>query len=86
MAKCEKCIYKKNCHFLSTHKKTIVEDCSCFEDENKVKAEAVKEFAERLKKKAEGCFYDLANLDDFMCAVTDIDNLVKEFTEGKADE
>ena len=49
--RCEKCLYRKNCQFLATHKKTVVEDCSCFEEENKIKAEAVKEFAERLKKR-----------------------------------
>lgn len=48
------------------------------------KAEAVKEFAERLKKKettAISCkrFEGVVSTDD-------IDNLVKEFTEGKADE
>ena len=47
------------------------------------RAEAVKEFAERLKEKAKGCFYDLGNLDDFNCAMTELDNFVKEFTEGE---
>lgn len=49
---------------------------------NRAKTEAVKEFAEMLKERVEGCFYDLSNFDDFACALTDIDNLVKEFTEG----
>lgn len=49
----------------------------------RAKADAVKEFAERLKKEIdERWYYDIAGLDDTMCALTDIDNLVKEFTEG----
>ena len=47
-----------------------------------IAAEAVKEFAERLKKEVDGWYYDFANIDDTMDALTDIDNLVKEFTEG----
>ncbi len=45
-------------------------------------AEAVKEFAERLKRQADGWYYDFANFDDTADALTEIDNLVKEFAEG----
>lgn len=48
--KCEKCLYNRNCVYLSRHPKNInrIADCSCFESRNKLRAEAVKEFAERL--------------------------------------
>ena len=45
------------------------------------KAEAIKEFAERLKKEVAGWYYDFADFDDTMDALTEIDNLVKEMTE-----
>lgn len=43
--------------------------------------EAIKKFAERLKKEVDGWYYDFANFDDTMDALNDIDNLVKEMTE-----
>lgn len=46
---------------------------------NKIKAEAVKEFAERLKKKAHSYF--LANLI-WIVEIDDINNLVKEMESG----
>lgn len=50
---------------------------------NRAKAEAVKEFAERLKKdKIKPEF----PWDDFTVTEGMIDNLVKEFTEGEADD
>jgi peptidoglycan hydrolase CwlO-like protein len=48
-----------------------------------VRAEAVKEFAERLKTKVDGWYYDFAKFDDTMDALMEIANLVKEFTEGE---
>ena len=45
MIKCEKCLYRKNCQFLATHKKTAVEGCTAFKSESDLKAEAFKEFA-----------------------------------------
>ncbi len=48
----------------------------------KARAEAVKEFAERLKTKVDGWYYDFAKFDDTMDALMEIANLVKEFTEG----
>ena len=83
MIKCEKCLYRKNCQFLATHKNTIVEGCTAFESENDLRIAAAKEFAERLKKKA----YlndDLAGLNYMVVDVDDIDNLVKEM-EGETD-
>ena len=44
MTKCEKCLYRKNCQFLATHKNTTVEGCTAFESENNLKTEAIKEF------------------------------------------
>lgn len=53
---CKKCLYKKNCQFLAKHKKAVVEGCTSFlsEDEYKamIKAEVIKEFAERVKEKS----------------------------------
>jgi hypothetical protein len=46
MIKCEKCLYRKNCQFLATHKNTIVEGCTAFESENDLRIEAAKEFAD----------------------------------------
>jgi hypothetical protein len=50
--KCEKCLSRTNCQFLGTHKKAIVEDCTAFRSEEqyvaKIKAEAIKEFAEKI--------------------------------------
>ncbi len=30
MALCERCLYKGNCQYLARHKKTVVEDCTAF--------------------------------------------------------
>lgn len=50
---CEKCLSRTNCQFLGTHKNVSVEGCTAFRDEKeyvaKIKAEAIKEFAERMK-------------------------------------
>ena len=82
MIKCEKCLYRKNCQFLLTHKKTTVEACSAFESENDLKAETRKEFAERLKEKATDVGVCDAQGNNYGCAtvvfVDDIDNLIKE--------
>ena len=59
MEKCEKCLYKRNCQFLATHKKAVVEDCTAFEHEEerinmakrKARAEALNEFAGAMIKK-----------------------------------
>lgn len=47
-----------------------------------LKAKAVKEFAERLKAEVDGWYYDLTDFGDTIDALADIDNLVKELTEG----
>ena len=54
-------------------------------DMEKARADAIKEFAERLKKAVGGWIYDLWETDDTIDALADIDRLVKEFTEGKPD-
>lgn len=57
------------------------------EDGKKVKAEAVKEFAERLKKAIEEEWHsDIISSTEKYYEVSKLDNLVKEFTEGKNDE
>ena len=48
------------------------------------KQEAIKEFADRLKKEVDGWYYDFANIDDTMGALRDIDRLVKEMTGGRS--
>ena len=70
---CEKCLYRKNCQFLLKHKKTVVEGCGVFKCENEIIAEAIKEFAERLKKEAY-----LTDHRVYAVLRDDIDNLVKE--------
>lgn len=47
------------------------------------KAEAIKEFAKKLKVEAIAEFDDDNCFDGFSVAVEDIDNLVKEMTEGE---
>lgn len=79
MVKCEKCLYRKNCQFLSKSKKAIVEDCTVFKSEEELKSEAIKEFAERLKVKTSWCFSEVF-------VHKEINNLVKEMTgETKTD-
>lgn len=60
--KCENCIYRKNCQFLAKHKKAKVSGCTAFVSEadfvKKAKAEAVREFAEKLKEQAVECDVD----------------------------
>ena len=74
---CEKCLYRKNCQFLLKHKKTVVEDCSAFESENKIKAEAIKEFAEMITNRASAI--QVGNISwVWQISQDDIDNLVKE--------
>lgn len=48
----------------------------------KMKAEAVKEFAEKLKEEICCRHYNLTKYNDLIAALNAIDNLVKEFTEG----
>ena len=74
---CGKCLYKKNCQFLATHKKVVVEGCTAFESEEefkaKIKLEGCREFAERLKEEAVKTYYgELVFTED------DFDNLLKE--------
>lgn len=75
---CEKCLYKKNCQFLAKHKKAVVEGCTGFlsEDEYKttIKAEAVKEFAERFEKSLERQY----NAYGRLYVLRHIEKLVKE--------
>lgn len=32
IVKCATCLYKKNCQFLATHKRTVVSDCTAYEN------------------------------------------------------
>lgn len=47
--KCENCLYRKNCQFLSKHKNVDVVDCTAFVSETEVIKEAIIKFAEKLK-------------------------------------
>ena len=65
---CEKCLYRKNCQFLMTHKKSIVEDCTAFFSEEqyvaKFRSEAIKELSERLKDAYRDCkFVNITNVN-----------------------
>lgn len=73
MIKCEKCLYRKNCQFLATHKNTTVEGCTAFESESDFKIEAVKELLEKIEKQA-----ILSEDDVYWVELDDIYNLVKE--------
>lgn len=71
-----KCGYrgKKDCNFIPREKKDLAKDREI------IKSEAIKEFAERLKEKADD--YVLAEGEfETMIFADDIDNLVKEMTE-----
>lgn len=53
MAKCEDCLHYVVCEALENGngiKKVCPAQCGCFEDKNIIKANAIKEFAERLKE------------------------------------
>ena len=84
MAKCEKCLYRKNCQFLLKSKKSIVEDCSVFKSEDQIKSEARKEFVNMVKQRmhenvsapTSGQGYLMKKFSELL------DNLVKEM-EGK---
>ena len=90
MIKCEKCLYRKNCQFLATHKNTIVEGCTAFESENDLQIKAVKEFAERFENELtqiEEIYIDEEH-ENFISAnkvIALLVNLVKEM-EGDGNE
>ena len=79
---CEKCLYRKNCQFLGTHKKAVVEDCSNFLSEKELKVKAYKECIEKVKSKATDIGVCDAQGNDYGGAtvvfVNDLDNLLKE--------
>lgn len=59
-------------------KKELIETLKDYDDDIKTaKSEAIKEFAERLKERADSGFWQEHSYID----VDDIDNLVKEMTE-----
>jgi hypothetical protein len=84
MIKCEKCLYRKNCQFLATHKNTTVEGCTAFESESALKAEVVKEFAERFEAilaTYECTFIETQNWsarNTILQVIQELRNLVKE--------
>lgn len=91
--KCEHCIYRKNCQFLAKHKKVKVSGCTAFVSEvdfvKKAKAEAVREFAERLKEQAFECDISFGLGSQRIrqaVAVDDIDNLVNELVKGETND
>lgn len=81
---CEKCLYRKNCQFLATHKKAEVAGCTAFVSEDdyraNIKAEAIKEFVKKLDEhmgwweEPDGYYTRFITLGDFA-------ELVKEMTE-----
>jgi hypothetical protein len=93
MDKCEKCLYKENCQFLATHKRTIIEGCTAFKSEAELRAEMVREIFEEIeelfRQHKEGGYYlngawfperlDLYTEDAF-------EELKKKYAKGKDEE
>lgn len=76
--KCENCLYKNNCQFLAKHKNADVDDCTAFNSEvefiTKIKMNAIKEFAKRLKWRTHEISCNVSQV----VTKDDIDALVKE--------
>ena len=71
------------CIYLSDEETTnycVDGPCPKFKTEAQIRAEAIKEFAERLKELKAQIFFDDGS--QRVVYLSDIDNLVKEFTEG----
>lgn len=87
--KCEKCLYRKNCQFIATHKNIIVDECTNFKSEEEIKLEAIKEFAEQLKGLSIECDITVGYGKPYyadVVTVMAIDNCVEEISElPKAD-
>ncbi|MBR5785949.1 MAG: hypothetical protein IKY41_04545 [Clostridia bacterium] len=81
MIKCEECLYRKNCQFLASHKKTAVEGCTAFKSESGLKAEAIKEFAERFID--EECAYCSSESDEMIFFKERFDNFLAEMAGGE---
>ena len=63
--------------------KRLWEDCDYFEDKVKtIKSEAITEFAERLKTKMLDWCFDFEYYSEQQLAEEQVDNLVREMTEG----
>ena len=84
--KCENCLYKKNCQFLTKYKNADIDDCTAFVNEiefvTKIKTNTIREFSDRLKSKC----HDSVELDDYRITVvtkTDIDDLGEEMVVDK---
>lgn len=76
---CEKCLSRTNCQFLGTHKNVSVEGCTAFRDEEeyvaKIKAEAIKEYVEKVKKKSKKRVSDIYGARVY---IQDLDQIAKE--------
>ena len=73
MKTCKDCIHRELCN---VHGYIDADECGCFKDKSRY-ADAIKEFAERLKEKAKRGKGHLGNVYHSV-EVNDIDNLVKE--------
>lgn len=80
--KCENRLYKNNCQFLAKHKNADVDDCTAFSSETefivKIRNDAVKKFAESLKRKSELVAPSVWAMPYRAVAVADIDKLLEE--------
>lgn len=83
--KCEKCIYRKNCQFIASHKFAYVHgqisECTAFEDESQAYKDgynaALKDFADALKN--HDCSYDIYGYHSFSAVdIDNIDDIVEE--------
>lgn len=48
---CEKCLYRGNCQFLASNKKSVVESCTAFKSESEVRAEVIEEYRKKVYAK-----------------------------------
>lgn len=46
---CEKCLYRSNCQFLATHKKSVVKSCTVFRSEADFKTEIAMDVIDEFK-------------------------------------
>ena len=77
---CEKCLYRNNCQFLTTHKGSAVKGCTAFKSETDIKSEVAREiFAEIEKLK-----YTKWDWNEYVDWDA-IAELKMKYTEGKSD-
>ena len=73
---CEKCLYKRNCQFLSKSRKGIVEGCTAFLSEDEynamIKKEAVKTCIKKFKKEIKDVGFTLGQFWEINCALESV--------------